>query len=166
MEEVVRSKDKKIRRVTIRYFNASEDQPRFTDRSVRAIVKLFNVEDGSWLDDMAMVQQKLASCGIIVFLENERDSTAATSTSPGDDSNNLNHSTAYNNFEVIADTESLPCGCSCEGHHQFCFHTGKPTIPKVKQVMPLQSWKEEIEMDISLTWLLVKCIAMLIATVF
>ena len=144
VEEVVRSKDGKIRRVTIRYFNASEEQPRFTDRSVRAIVKLFNVEDSSWLDDMAMVQKKLASCGIDVFLENGVDSTAATSTSPGDDSNNFDYSTAYNNFEVIADAESLPCGCCCEGHHQFRFHAGKPAIPKVKHVMPLQSWEEEL----------------------
>ena len=43
VENVTRSKDGEIRRATIRYFNHGESVPRFTDRSVRSLVRLFNI---------------------------------------------------------------------------------------------------------------------------
>ena len=41
----------------IRYTNPGESQPRFTDRSVRSVVRLFNVDEGSWSQDMAEVER-------------------------------------------------------------------------------------------------------------
>ena len=64
IDEVIRSRDGVIRRVNVRYHNANEDQPRVTDRCVRSIVRLFNIDEGSWKDDMLQVQKKLASLNL------------------------------------------------------------------------------------------------------
>ena len=71
IDEVIRSRDGVIRRVNVRYHNANEDQPRVTDRCVRSIVRLFNIDEGSWKDDMLQVQKKLASLNIEVEVAND-----------------------------------------------------------------------------------------------
>ena len=105
IEEIVTSKDGIIRRVTVRYCNASEDQPRFTDRSIRSLVKLFNVEDGGWREDMEKIRKKLAVCGIAIFLDQASPTAVSSSAS------NVNC--------------NLACGCCCPSHHSFSSHTGK-----------------------------------------
>ena len=55
IEEVERGRDGLIREVWIRYINASENTPRFTNRAIRKVVKLFNIEDGHWREDMEEV---------------------------------------------------------------------------------------------------------------
>ena len=46
IEVVERGRDGLIREVWIRYVNASENTPRFTNRAIRKVVKLFNIEKG------------------------------------------------------------------------------------------------------------------------
>ena len=56
--EVVRSsKDGLVRRVSVQYQNASENKPRTTDRAARTLIKLFNIDDTFWNDDMAEVEK-------------------------------------------------------------------------------------------------------------
>ena len=57
VDSVVRSKDGVIRRVTVRYYNYGEKTPRFTDRAVRSLVRLFNIEDNYWVNDMAKCEE-------------------------------------------------------------------------------------------------------------
>ena len=52
VEETTRSRDGLIRRIEIKYFNASENFPRFTDQIIRSVIKLFNISEGTWSDDM------------------------------------------------------------------------------------------------------------------
>ena len=59
VDDFIRSRDGIIRRVIIKYHNASEDCSRTTDRAIRSIVKLFNVDEGSWRQDMDKVQKLL-----------------------------------------------------------------------------------------------------------
>ena len=49
------SKDGLVRRVSVQYQNASENKPRTTDRAARTLIKLFNIDDTFWNDDMAEV---------------------------------------------------------------------------------------------------------------
>ena len=62
IESIVRSKDGIVRRVNIRYNNASEVDDngrglsRETERSVRDIVRLFNVEDNYFVHDLQQVE--------------------------------------------------------------------------------------------------------------
>ena len=67
-EEVTRGKDGLIREATVKYFNSSEETPRYTTRSVRTLVRLFNVEDSHWREDMAEVEKLLVARNIKVEL--------------------------------------------------------------------------------------------------
>ena len=57
ISSVVKSKDDIVRRVEVQYQNANEDQPRFTDRAARSLIKLFHVDDENWQADMAEVEK-------------------------------------------------------------------------------------------------------------
>ena len=59
VESVTRSKDGVVRRVDIKYQNSTENlgHYRYTDRSVRSIVRLFSLEDAYWVEDMAEVER-------------------------------------------------------------------------------------------------------------
>ena len=62
VDSVETSKDGIVRKVNIRYKNNAEDVTRVTNRTVRRVVRLFNVEDVNWLDDMAEVERLLTVC--------------------------------------------------------------------------------------------------------
>ena len=57
---VTRSRDGVIRRVCVKYFNHKENKPRFTDRAVRSLVKLFSIDDSYYMHDMAKVEKLMA----------------------------------------------------------------------------------------------------------
>ena len=54
---VTRSRDGVVRRVCVKYFN---HKPRFTDRAVRSLVKLFSIDDSYFMQDMAKVEKMMA----------------------------------------------------------------------------------------------------------
>merc|ERR1711867_42158 len=54
---VVQGKDEIVRRATVQYQNANEEKPRYTDRSARSFIKLFNIDDVSWQEDMDLVEK-------------------------------------------------------------------------------------------------------------
>ena len=55
--EVVKGRDEVARRVTVQYQNSNEEGPRFTDRAARSLVKLFNIDDENWQEDMDLVEK-------------------------------------------------------------------------------------------------------------
>ena len=62
VEQVVRSeRDDLIRKVIVKYQNFKEAEPRFTDRSVRKLVKLFNVDEHQVQEDLDELQKKIDS---------------------------------------------------------------------------------------------------------
>ena len=66
VDSVTRSKDSVVRRAWVRYYNHTENKPRYTDRAARSLVRLFNIEDNYFVNDMAAVE------AMIFELENER----------------------------------------------------------------------------------------------
>ena len=54
--DVIIGKDGAVRRAIVQFQNASEKEPRFTDRAARSLVKLFNIQDTTWVDDMNTVE--------------------------------------------------------------------------------------------------------------
>ena len=62
---VVQGKDEIVRRATVQYQNANEDKPRYTDRAVRSFIKLFNIDDVSWQEDMDLVEKLLEETKVI-----------------------------------------------------------------------------------------------------
>ena len=70
VESVTRSKDGVIRRCVVKYFNATVDPkdplapasgPMFTDRAVRSLIRLFNIEDNYFVDEMNQVEKLITS---------------------------------------------------------------------------------------------------------
>ena len=72
VEEVQKGRDGILREVTINYCNSSEQKltlegdssndktlPRYTDRSVRKIVKIFSLEDSNLEKDIAELRKKM-----------------------------------------------------------------------------------------------------------
>ena len=157
VNEVTRSSDGVIRRVSIKYFNASESSPRFTDRSIRKIVKLFNVEDGSWRDDMENIQQLLKELSIDIDVSetappNTEDQEVSdevfedsTTTITGELSDNERDDTAEiapSTAESAEDTVSvgcsigsaLLCDCCCPAHCRLAQHVGRAGTAHVKHM--------------------------------
>ena len=50
--QVIKSIDGLVRKAEVQYQNASESEPRFTERAVRSLSKLFHIDDTTWKDDM------------------------------------------------------------------------------------------------------------------
>ena len=59
VDQVIASRDGYIRRAVIKYFNAGENHPHFTDRSVRKLVKLWSMDEVCLFDDLSELQQRL-----------------------------------------------------------------------------------------------------------
>ena len=69
IESVTKSKDGVVRRVEVRYHNAGDvnpqytevkiSNPKYTDRAVRSLVKLFSVEDSYFIEDMNEVERNI-----------------------------------------------------------------------------------------------------------
>ena len=55
--EVVQGKDEIVRRATVQYQNSNEEKSRYTDRAARSFIKLFNIDDVSWQEDMDLVEK-------------------------------------------------------------------------------------------------------------
>ena len=140
VDEVIRSPDGIIRRVVIRYNNAEENLPRFTDRSVRSVVKLFNVDEETWKDDMKRVQKMLAAVDASVHLEGSSD-TELNALSGNPVLNYSNSSLASplprNDAAVSAPVkEGVICRCCCASHHAFTYHSSRPGNLKLEMAVP------------------------------
>ena len=66
---ITKSRDGFIRRAEVQYQNATETEPRNTDRAVRSLIKLFHLDDTTWLDDMNEVEELVKA-----LKENDDDS--------------------------------------------------------------------------------------------
>ena len=55
--EVVKGRDENVRRATVQYQNFNENHSRYTDRAARSLIKLFNIDDKNWQEDMDLVEK-------------------------------------------------------------------------------------------------------------
>ena len=112
VEETTRSRDGLIRRIEIKYFNASENFPRFTDRSIRSVIKLFNINEGTWKDDMETVAKIATTCGLSAELDTPSGDSIPTS---------MNSDTANSNTTQDKPTTSKK-SC-CQSHSKLALTT-------------------------------------------
>ena len=59
VEQLIQGRDGKARRVLVRYQNASEEQSQLSDRGIRELVKIFDVEEYVLQDDLAELLRRL-----------------------------------------------------------------------------------------------------------
>ena len=100
---VTRSKDGVIRRVCVKYFNHKENKPRFTDRAVRSLVKLFRIDDSYFMEDMAKVEKLMADLKSKEMPKNVEPTK-------------------------IRGAVAMTCKCCCPGHCKFSIHSVGRTV--------------------------------------
>ena len=105
VDSVARSRDGLVRRANIRYFNHNEKNARFTDRAVRSLVRLFNIEDNYFIEDMSKVEL------LVKALEKKAEVEV-----PKVDVSQVKSAV------VKVDRK---CDCCCDSHHKLSFHTSK-----------------------------------------
>ena len=112
VEQIIPSRDGKIRRVIVKYQNSSEDHHRFTDRSVRNLVKIFDIDEYVLQDDLTELLRRL-------------DATKAAGDVPAAGpeatnqvmSSNLNEEYfSYIDPNFVSGTWLLPPVPGCHGH--------------------------------------------------
>lgn len=116
VDGIVRSKDGKVRRVNIRYHNSGEDFPRDTDRCVRSLVRLFNVDDNYFVRDLDLVAQLIKEMS---EQEGEEDRRVQPLRFVKDASGNYKLNSASLNNSRMA---SGQCNCCCSGHCSMMSH--------------------------------------------
>ena len=122
VDSLVRSKDGVVRRAFVRYYNHNENEARFTDRAVRSLVKIFNVEDNYFIRDMSEVETLMKT------LEEKAEGE------PSDDNHDVDEKTvkptklkkdADGTYHVqhAVDVDAVkPCGCCCVSHCKMNEH--------------------------------------------
>ena len=105
VENLEHGDDGLIRKVLIKYRNASESQDRFTPRSIRTVCKLWSEDDWSLLDDLAELQIRLDSLDDPVKLDGGRASQSVHSL-------HAHHKSPLNASD----------GCCCGAHCQILCH--------------------------------------------
>ena len=135
VDNVLKGRDLLIREVRVRYHNADHSQPQYTERAVRSLVRLFNVDELDWQYDLERIDK---ICQETDFCYETSDVQALALMSQN---------------SLQGDQPVLPCGCCCHEHHEFCTRTPHPSTFKVKQammplpttctVMPVLDYQEE-----------------------
>ena len=127
VDSVVRGRDGAVRRVTVRYHNAPASDgpdgnpvklgpPMFTDRAVRSLVRMFNVEDTYFIHDLMEVEKYIAR-----IEEKTVDNTPDRVVRAED-------GTYYVNG-VVAGAKQWDCQhCCCEGHCEYNHGLGSRMI--------------------------------------
>ena len=77
-------RDNIIRMVKVKYFNGHDKTPEFTLRTVRKLVKLWDIDDVSLADDLAEMQKKFGPIpNVVSDDQSEADDTDLTNTDQG-----------------------------------------------------------------------------------
>ena len=108
--EVFVSPDLAIRHAVVRYFNAGETTAQLTDRSVRSLVRLFNVDEGGWQSDMDKIRKICEATGL------DLNTQPAPPVKPQRDPSG-----------------ALCRSCCCTGHESLCTHTPRPARVKIHE---------------------------------
>ena len=128
------SKDGTVRRANVRYQNANESFPRYTDRAARSLCKLMHIDDTDWRQEMDLIEKLIEDVkkdgnGEVLY------SMAHTGAGlryrlkavGGYDKPGRSIGVQYNPDALIARSNvSFHCKlCCCSSHCQLTFHAKK-----------------------------------------
>ena len=139
VDEVEVSKDGVVRRCNIKYQNSNESFPRFTDRAARSLVKLMNIDDTCWRQDMDLVEKlikELKDEEETHAMEKDENNAANFSgqrsrlfATSGPDLPTRNISVQFNADAQVARSKlrsRTSCkNCCCASHCELSFHVKK-----------------------------------------
>ena len=118
VDSVIRSKDGAVRRANVRFYNSGENHARFTDRAVRSLCRIFNVEDNYFVHDMAKVEEMIKML----------DGKTVTTEKPMPEKVPPTKLVKVGGKWVRADapevmTAHRSCMCCCPGHCKYSVHS-------------------------------------------
>ena len=135
VDSVLKGRDLLIREVRIRYHNADNNAPQFTDRAVRSLVRLFNIDEINWQQGLDRVAKICQEPG----LRQEMPDVQAFAS--------------LAQMPLDSDQPVLVCQCCCIGHYQHCpgsdqsatFTVASEMMPNhtTSSVMPMLYFPEE-----------------------
>ena len=139
VEDVIKSKDGEVRRANIRYHNHGEsDKPKFTDRAVRTLVRLFSLEDSYFVRDMAEVEKIVGNLNKDIHEDVQNKKIIQTEDG----------TVMFVGSSFVANTE---CGCCCSGHHEMshvpAFGVGAQINASLASRMAVNIPKAELPLD-------------------
>ena len=59
VDQVIAGRDGIARRIIIKYFNPNESEPKFSDRAVRSVIKIFSIDEFCLAEDLAILQKRI-----------------------------------------------------------------------------------------------------------
>ena len=134
IKEVIHSKDGVVRRVIVQYQNASEEEPRETDRAARSLIKLFNIDDTTWKKDMDEVEKILAE--VNKEIENPpKKPTKYDKTLKLVDAAQFGQSALFADSKVVRKCNS----CCCKFHCSYTEHKSTDASPEVLKMIGLDN---------------------------
>ena len=155
VQDVVKSKDGVVRRATIRYYTGrdaatGEFMMETTDRAVRSLVRLFNIEDAYFVEDMAEVEKFVAR------VETMKDAGHVTPIKIV--------RCATDQFEIVdnkdgagaaEDVKDVCSSCCCSGHCSIAHFPGAGSKQydyerwsnELNPTMVLDPWSDEVIFD-------------------
>ena len=119
IDSLVRSKDGVVRRAFVRYYNFGENEARVTDRAVRSLVRIFNVEDNYFIRDMSEVEILIKNLESKAEgeLSEEDKVVKPTKLKKGADGNYMVQHAETERVEAVR-----LCGCCCDSHCRMNEH--------------------------------------------
>ena len=141
VDSVIRSKDGAIRRANVRFYNSGENQARFTDRAVRSLCRIFNVEDNYFIHDMAKVED------MIKMLDGKADNIEKPVLEKVQPMKLVkvdgNWARVETEHEIM--TVKSSCGCCCPGHCKFNVHSRTGSLMGVNLASKVDTEFEQLE---------------------
>ena len=142
VDQVVRGRDQKIRRVIVKYQNATESQYRLTDRAVRKIVKLFSIDEYQVQEDLAELQVRIDKLEATNREEVPDEPLDVVTEVEGPQLESRGDPLVHEGDpvgEAITDDDSAggpaartrsraAYSCCCPSHCKFSFHTMGPVV--------------------------------------
>ena len=68
VDSVTKGRDLLVREARVRYHTSDDGAPQFTDRAVRSLVRLFNIDEINWQDDLDRVAEQCSKTSLDVGL--------------------------------------------------------------------------------------------------
>ena len=140
VDSVTRSKDGVVRRANVRFYNSGESHARYTDRAVRSLCRIFNVEDNYFVHDMAEVED------MIKMLDGKVDTTEK----PMPEKVTPTKLVKIGGKWVRADepeimTTQRSCLCCCPGHCEYNVHSLSGSLVGVNLAHKVDTGLEQLE---------------------
>ena len=140
VDTVIRSKDGVVRRANVRFYNSGENHARFTDRAVRSLCRIFNVEDNYFVHDMAKVEE------MIKMLDEKVDTTEK----PMPEIVSPKKLVKVGGKWVRADAPEVTtvprsCVCCCPGHCKYNVHSMSGSLMGINLASKVETDSEKME---------------------